>query len=104
MVGAPGLFDLPSWRRGGEATFKIDQGQLQRGVTEASAAERGAARLALAEFYFAHGLLDEAKDALAPAAMALLNKHSIAALLVVDEDRRPIGIIHFHDLLRVGVV
>jgi arabinose-5-phosphate isomerase len=44
-----------------------------------------------------------AKDALATAAMALLNKHSIAALLVVDEDRRPIGIIHFHDLLRVGV-
>ncbi|SFB05293.1 arabinose-5-phosphate isomerase [Rhizobium sp. NFR07] len=45
-----------------------------------------------------------AKDSLATAAMALLNKHSIAALLVVDEDRRPIGIIHFHDLLRVGVV
>jgi arabinose-5-phosphate isomerase len=44
-----------------------------------------------------------AKDSLATAAMALLNKHSIAALLVVDEDRRPIGIIHFHDLLRVGV-
>jgi arabinose-5-phosphate isomerase len=43
------------------------------------------------------------KDALATAAMALLNKHSIAALLVIDEDRRPIGIIHFHDLLRVGV-
>lgn len=43
------------------------------------------------------------KDALATAAMALLNKHSIAALLVVDDDRRPIGIIHFHDLLRVGV-
>jgi arabinose-5-phosphate isomerase len=44
-----------------------------------------------------------AGDSLATAAMALLQKHSIAALLVVDEERRPIGIIHFHDLLRVGV-
>jgi arabinose-5-phosphate isomerase len=44
-----------------------------------------------------------AGDSLATAAMALLQKHSIAALLVVDAERRPIGIIHFHDLLRVGV-
>jgi arabinose-5-phosphate isomerase len=43
------------------------------------------------------------KDTLATAAMAILNKHSIGALLVVDEDKRPIGIVHFHDLLRVGV-
>jgi arabinose-5-phosphate isomerase len=43
------------------------------------------------------------KETLATAAMALLNKHSIGALIVVDDDRRPIGIIHFHDLLRVGV-
>jgi arabinose-5-phosphate isomerase len=43
------------------------------------------------------------KDTLATAAMALLNKHSIGALLVIDDDRRPIGIVHFHDLLRVGV-
>ncbi|TWF55093.1 KpsF/GutQ family sugar-phosphate isomerase [Neorhizobium alkalisoli] len=43
------------------------------------------------------------KETLATAAMALLNKHSIGALIVVDEDRRPIGIVHFHDLLRVGV-
>jgi arabinose-5-phosphate isomerase len=43
------------------------------------------------------------KETLATAAMALLNKHSIGALIVVDDDHRPIGIIHFHDLLRVGV-
>jgi arabinose-5-phosphate isomerase len=43
------------------------------------------------------------KDTLATAAMAILNKHSIGALLVVDQDKRPIGIVHFHDLLRVGV-
>ncbi|WP_117191862.1 KpsF/GutQ family sugar-phosphate isomerase [Rhizobium terrae] len=43
------------------------------------------------------------KETLATAAMAILNKHSIGALLVIDEERRPIGIVHFHDLLRVGV-
>jgi len=43
------------------------------------------------------------KETLATKAMAILNKHSIGALLVVDETRRPVGIVHFHDLLRVGV-
>lgn len=43
------------------------------------------------------------KETLATKAMAILNKHSIGALLVVDEARRPVGIVHFHDLLRVGV-
>jgi arabinose-5-phosphate isomerase len=43
------------------------------------------------------------KETLATAAMGLLNKYSIGALIVVDEDNRPIGIVHFHDLLRVGV-
>jgi arabinose-5-phosphate isomerase len=41
---------------------------------------------------------------LATGAMAVLNKHNISALIVVDDDRRPIGLVHFHDLLRIGVV
>ncbi|EUB97115.1 putative signal transduction protein with CBS domain containing protein [Rhizobium sp. CF080] len=43
------------------------------------------------------------KETLATKAMAILNKHSIGALLVVDAERKPVGIVHFHDLLRVGV-
>jgi arabinose-5-phosphate isomerase len=39
---------------------------------------------------------------LAGKAMALLNEHSISAL-VVTEDDRPVGVVHFHDLLRAGV-
>ncbi|WFR94559.1 KpsF/GutQ family sugar-phosphate isomerase [Rhizobium tumorigenes] len=39
----------------------------------------------------------------ATGAMAVLNNNNISALLVVDEDRRPIGLVHFHDLLRIGV-
>jgi KpsF/GutQ family protein len=42
-------------------------------------------------------------DALATSAMALLNQHNISALFVVDDDNRPAGIVHFHDLLRIGV-
>jgi len=42
-------------------------------------------------------------NVLATAALALLDKHSIGALIVVDDDNRPVGLIHFHDLLRIGV-
>lgn len=40
---------------------------------------------------------------LATGAMAILNQYNISALMVIDEDQRPVGIIHFHDLLRIGV-
>lgn len=40
---------------------------------------------------------------LATAALATLNEHSIGALIVVDEENRPVGLVHFHDLLRIGV-
>jgi arabinose-5-phosphate isomerase len=42
-------------------------------------------------------------DMLASQAMAMLNQHAISALVVTD-DNRPIGIVHFHDLLRIGVL
>lgn len=38
---------------------------------------------------------------LAGTAMGLLNEHNISALVVVEGDR-PVGVIHFHDLLRIG--
>lgn len=38
---------------------------------------------------------------LAGKAMAILNDHSISAL-VVTEENRPVGVVHFHDLLRLG--
>lgn len=66
LESVPGLFDLPSWRRGGEATFRADRAQLEAAVGAADDSEIGPARLALAQFYFAHGLLDEAASALQP--------------------------------------
>lgn len=43
------------------------------------------------------------ETALATSAMALLDQHNISALIVTDDGRRPVGIVHFHDLLRIGV-
>ncbi len=42
-------------------------------------------------------------ETLATAALALINKHSIGALIIADADKRPLGLVHFHDLLRIGV-
>lgn len=36
-------------------------------------------------------------------ALNLMEKYSITALAVVDENNRPIGVIHIHDLLKAGV-
>ena len=41
------------------------------------------------------------RQTLAGAAMGLLNDHNISALIVVDDDI-PVGVVHFHDLLRIG--
>ena len=42
-------------------------------------------------------------DDLAAVALGTLNKHKVGALIVVDADMRPVGVIHVHDLLRAGV-
>ncbi|MBU2980346.1 KpsF/GutQ family sugar-phosphate isomerase [Lentibacter algarum] len=42
-------------------------------------------------------------DLFAAQALALLNEKKISALMVVDDARRPAGIVHIHDLLRAGV-
>ncbi len=41
---------------------------------------------------------------LATKAARLMEKYGVTALIVIDEERRPIGIIHLHDLMRERVV
>ena len=43
-------------------------------------------------------------DALDVDALALMRRHSISQLLVVDENGRYQGIVHLHDLVREGIV
>lgn len=43
-------------------------------------------------------------DTLAVEAIAIMNKKSITSLLVLDEAKKVVGILHLHDCLRSGVV
>jgi arabinose-5-phosphate isomerase len=45
-----------------------------------------------------------AADALAASAVAIMERHAITVLFVLDADARLAGVIHLHDLLRAGVV
>ncbi|WP_240782422.1 KpsF/GutQ family sugar-phosphate isomerase [Roseococcus sp. SYP-B2431] len=42
-------------------------------------------------------------EVLAVEALRIMNEGAITALFVVDEARRPVGMLHVHDLLRLGV-
>lgn len=48
--------------------------------------------------------LTVAPDTLAPEALALMNARKVNVVVVADEARQPLGILHLHDLLRAGVV
>ena len=43
-------------------------------------------------------------DNLATEALALLSEHKITALFIVDTENKPLGLLHVHDCLDVGVV
>ncbi|HEV8510630.1 MAG TPA: KpsF/GutQ family sugar-phosphate isomerase [Gemmatimonadales bacterium] len=43
-------------------------------------------------------------DELASAAVSLMERHGIMALPVLDEDRKVVGIVHLHDLMKAGAV
>ena len=43
-------------------------------------------------------------DALASEALAQLNELKITSLFVIDAEQRPVGLVHIHDLLRIGLV
>ncbi|TAL64105.1 MAG: KpsF/GutQ family sugar-phosphate isomerase [Legionella sp.] len=43
------------------------------------------------------------KGMLAAEALAIMQKHSITSLVVVDEEQRPQAVLHLHDLLKAGV-
>lgn len=40
---------------------------------------------------------------LAAKALHLMEKYSITALAITDEDKKPVGVLHIHDLLKAGV-
>lgn len=50
-----------------------------------------------------HSPLSIAPTALATEALQVMNAKSITSLFVVDETKRPVGIVHIHDCLRAGI-
>ena len=42
-------------------------------------------------------------QALVVEALGQMNAQSITSLFAIDDDRRPLGILHIHDCLRAGV-
>ncbi len=45
-----------------------------------------------------------AADELAAKALSIMEKNSITALVVPDENGNALGVIHLHDILRQGIV
>jgi arabinose-5-phosphate isomerase len=43
-------------------------------------------------------------DALATEALRLMETHKITSLVVAGEDRKPVGVVHLHDLWRMSMV
>jgi arabinose-5-phosphate isomerase len=87
------------------ATAVVDsRGRLVGIVTDGDlrrAAQRGAGTLpATASELMTRSPKTVGRGELAAAALELMERHSITQLLVVDDDGRPDGIVHLHDLLR----
>ena len=43
------------------------------------------------------------KNRLAAEALQMMEEYGITSLVVIDEERHPIGIVHLHDIMRAGV-
>ena len=43
------------------------------------------------------------KDYLASFALQIMESHKITSLIVIDENKKPIGILHLHDLVNLGL-
>ena len=41
---------------------------------------------------------------LAAEALGLMEERKITALVVEDDERHPVGVVHMHDILRAGIV
>lgn len=94
-LGVTGVVDA-----GGELVGVVTDGDLRRGL------ERAADIRTLT----AHDLMTTSPKtigggALAAEAIAVMERHAITSLFILaDGSRRPLGVIHLHDLLRAGVV
>lgn len=79
----------------GELVGIITDGDLRRNLTKALNTVK-------AEDIMTRDPVTIEPNVLASSAMAVLNQRSITSLIVCD-GRKPVGLVHLHDLLRIGV-
>ena len=92
-LGCTGVVDT-----GGRLTGIVTDGDLRRAV------ERGAGRLpSTATAAMTGRPKTVGRDELAVTALELMERHSITQLFIVDDEGRPDGILHLHDLLRAKI-
>ncbi|HSK31784.1 MAG TPA: KpsF/GutQ family sugar-phosphate isomerase [Candidatus Limnocylindria bacterium] len=101
------LFEITSKRLGAtgvvDATGKlvgiITDGDLRRGLER-----RGQILDLKAKDLMTHNPKTIAADSMATEAMALMERHSITALFVLDQvSKQPRGVVHLHDLVKAGI-
>jgi arabinose-5-phosphate isomerase len=44
------------------------------------------------------------RNSLAVEALRIMEKHSVSDLLILDEEQKPVGVIHLKDLLKAGII
>lgn len=99
----PEAMKVQSHKRFGCVGIVDDQGKLAGIITDGDLARnlhRNLAELSVDEV-MTHNPKTISPQMLVGAAMSLLEEHHISALIVVEEGK-PVGLVHFHDLLRIG--
>jgi arabinose-5-phosphate isomerase len=103
-LGVTGVVDAA-----GNLVGVVTDGDLRRGLEEASDVRALTAGDLMTRFRRADRRGEPPKTiaagALAAEAVAVMERHQITSLFILaDGTRRPVGVIHLHDLLRAGVV
>ncbi|HLK12850.1 MAG TPA: KpsF/GutQ family sugar-phosphate isomerase [Candidatus Binatia bacterium] len=103
-LGVTGVVDAA-----GELIGVVTDGDLRRGLEHAGDVRTLTARDLMTRFRRADRSGEPPKTiaagALAAEAVAVMERHKITSLFILaDGTRRPLGVIHLHDLLRAGIV
>jgi arabinose-5-phosphate isomerase len=100
------LFEITSKRLGvtgvvdgdGKLTGVITDGDLRRGLEN-----KGEIFRFKAKDLMTRNPKTIAAESLAAQAVALMEQHTITCLFVLEDNRKPLGVIHLHDLLKAGI-
>ena len=84
----------------------VEQGKLTGIITDGDIrrALKGPSNTLIASDIMTHNPRTIQEDGLAAEALSMLSEYRITALFIVNADNQPIGLLHVHDCLAIGVV